>query len=162
MSRTKRIVIVLLAVALLILVLPNWWSSLQDYNSTPMVLTVVLVLCVLHFLVAFTALELLCVVMIITPALFTVFHVLCGMPVVEAYLLIFRCTLAFVLYFLVSSIIETYKSLPAASIPRLLTALAIALLWTFVLLGKNVLLSLSLILLVGLLLYYLRSLKRRG
>jgi len=162
MSRTKRIVVVLLAATLLILVLPNWWSSLRDYNSTPLVLTLVLVLCLLHFLVAFTALELLGVVMIITPALFFIFHVPCGLSVLDAYLLIFRCALAFILNFLVSSIIETYKSRPAASIPRLLTALAIAPFWTFLLLEKNIVLSLSLTLLVGLLLYYFRSLKRRG
>ena len=162
MSRSKRIVAILPAVLLLVLVLPNWWSSLRDYSPIPVVLAVLLILCVLHFLVAFTVLELLGVMMIMAPALYIVFHVLCGLPVVEAYLLVFRCSLAFILYFLISSVIETFKPRPAASLPRLLTAVAVSFLWTFILLEQNILLSLSLTLVVGLILYYHRSFKRRG
>jgi len=162
MSRSKGIVAILPAVLLLVLLLPNWWSSLRDYSPIPVVLAVLLMLCVLHLLVAFTVLELLGVVMITTPALYIVFHILCGLPVLETYLLILRCALAFILYFLISSVIETFKPRPAASIPRLLTAFAFSFLWTFIFLGQNILLSLSLTLLVGLTLYYRRSLKRRG
>ncbi len=45
MSRSKRIVAILPAVLLLVLVLPNWWSSLRDYSPIPVVLAVLLILC---------------------------------------------------------------------------------------------------------------------
>jgi hypothetical protein len=162
MSRTKRILAILPAVVLLIFVAPNWWSSPRDYGPTPVILLVLLALLLLCYLLPFTALELLAVLILTIPALFVALYSLCGLTVGEAYLLILRGALAVFFYFLISLVIETYRSRAAASIPRLLTALAVALLWAVFLLGQNILFFLSLSILAGLLLWYRRSLKKNG
>jgi len=162
MSRTKRIAAILPALLLLIFVAPNWWSSPADYSPTPVVLGFLLSMFLLLYLVRFAALELLAVMMTVTPALYLIFHMLCGSTVSEAYLLVARCALALALYFLICSVIDTHTSRATAAILRLLAALFIPFLWTFIFMGQNILFSLSLTILVGLLWFYRRSSMNRG
>jgi hypothetical protein len=162
MSRIKRVLAILPAVVLLIIIVPNWGSSLRDLDPIPIVLPVLLVLLLLCYLVRFSAIELLGVLILTIPALFVALHAFCGLTVGQAYLMILRSTLAVIFYFLVSLVIETSRSRKAASISRPAAAFAVALLWALVLLGRNILFSLSLAILAGLLLFYRRSLQRNG
>ena len=162
MSRTKRIVAILPVALLLIVITPNWWSSPQDHSPTPVVLGFLLVLCLLLYLVRFSILELLAVMMITTPALFLIFHALCGSTTVEAYLLVARCALALALYFLASSLIDTPAHNATGSVLRVLVALFIPFLWTFIFMEQHILFSLSLTVVAGLLWIYRRSSKNRG
>jgi hypothetical protein len=162
MSRTKRIVTIIPALLLLIVIAPNWWSSPEDYGPTPVVLGFLSAMLLLAYLVHFAAPELLASMIVTTPALYLIFHTLCGSTVMEAYLLVARCALALALYFLISSIIDTHTPGLAASILRLLAALCIPFLWIFVFMRQNILFSLSLTILVGLFWFYRRSFKNRG
>ncbi len=162
MSRTNRIITIILALLLLIAVAPDRWSSPQDYSCTPVVLGFLLALSLLVYLTHLTACELLAVMIITTPAVYLIFHGLCGHTVVDAYLLVARLALALALCFLISSIIDNHISGPAASILRLLATLAVPLLWVFVFMRQNVLFSLSLTILAGLYWLYRGSLKTRG
>ena len=162
MSRTNRIITIILAVLLLIAVVPDRWSSPQDYSCTPVALGFLLALSLLVYLTHLTACELLAALIITTPALYLIFHGLCGHTIAEAYLLVARLALALALGFLISSIIDDHISGPAASIFRLLAALAVPLVWVFVFMKQNILFSLSLTILAGLYWLYRRSLKTRG
>ena len=162
MSRTNRIITIILALLLLIAVAPDWWSSPQDYSRTPVVLGFLLALSLLLYLTHLTACELLAVMITTIPAVYLIFHGLCGYTVAEAYLLVARSALALALCFLISSIIDDHISGPLASIFRLLAALAVPLLWVFIFMKQNILFSLSLAILAGLYWLYRRSLTTRG
>ena len=162
MSRTNRIITIILALLLLIAVAPDWWSSPQDYSCTPVVLGFLLALSLLIYLAHLTVCELIAVMIITTPGVYLIFHGLCGHTVGEAYLLVGRWALAVALCFLISSIIDDRISGPAASILRLFSALAVPPLWVFVFMKQNILFSLSLTILAGLYWLYRRSLKTRG
>jgi hypothetical protein len=162
MSLIKRILPILPALLLLIFVAPNWGSSLRDLDPIPVVLPVLLTLTLLCYLARFETGDLLTVLILTVPALFVTLHGLCGLTAGQAYLMILQGTLATIFYFLVSLLIETYGSGRAASISRLLAAFGVANLWSFVLLERSILFSLSLTILAGLLLLYRRSLERDG
>jgi hypothetical protein len=162
MSLIKRILPILPALLLLIFIVPDWGSSLRDLDPISVVLPVLLALLLLCYLTRFEAIELLVTLVLAGPALFVALHGLCGLTAGRAYLMILHGTLATIFYFLVSSIIETYGSGKTASISRLLEAFAVAGIWSFLLLKRSILFSLSLTILAGLLLLYRRSLERDG
>ena len=162
MSRTKRIVAIAIVALLLFAIAPNWWSSLQDYSPTPVVLGFLLAMCLLLYLMRFTALEVLVAIIVSTPALYLAFHVLCGYLAPEAFLQVALLALALVLFFLISSLIDTFTSKSAALILRPLAAVCIPFLWAFVLIRQSVLFPLAFTILVGLFWFYRRSSKNRG
>ncbi|MBN2552796.1 MAG: hypothetical protein JXB06_08490 [Spirochaetales bacterium] len=162
MSRIERAAAMAPAALLLIFYLPNWWPSLQDRDPHPLVLAVLLAHLLLVYLLPFAMSEVLVLLLLSTPALASTLHGFCGLPVLESYLVVARCALAVLLYFLLSSIIETYKPGAAAPTARLLAAAAVAFLWTFVLMGQSMLFSLSPTILTGLLLLYRRKGKIHG
>ena len=162
MNRIKRMGAMVPAVVLLLVVAPDWWSSPRDYNPIPVVLGFLLALCLLFYLVRFTAAEVAVVTITTAPALYLIFHGLCGSTVAEACLLVARLALALALYFLISSIIDTFASKSTTSILRLLAALCIPFLWTVVLVRQSVFFSLFLTILTALLWVYRRSSKNRG
>jgi hypothetical protein len=162
MSRSKRISVLAVALTLCVLIIPGWGSSLQDYNPTVVVLALLLFLCYLNFFLPFRALELAGLIIIIVPALYIVLHSLCGLSVIESYLLLLRCSLALCFQFLLSATIHSYKQGSATTLSRVLVALAIPFLWSFALLHQSILFSLSLVVAAGLLWFYRRSLKKSG
>ena len=162
MSRTKRIAAIAVVVLLLFAVTPNWRSSLQDYSPAAVMLGFLLAMCLLFYLVRFTALEVPVVIIVSAPALYLAFHTLCGYPAAEAFIQVALSALAVVLFFLISSLIETVTSRSAASILRPLAAAAIPFLWAFVLIRQSVLFPLSFTILAGLFWFYRRSAKNRG
>ena len=162
MSLTKRIVAIAVVVLLLSAITPNWRSSLQDYSPTPVVLGFLLAMCLLFYLVRFTALEVLVVIIVCAPALYLAFHTLCGYPAAEAFLQVALSALALVLFFLISSLIGTFSSKSVASILRPLAAACIPFLWAFVLIRQSVLFPLAFTILIGLFWFYRRSSKNRG
>lgn len=162
MSRTKRIVAIAIVALLLFAITPNWWSSLQDYSTTPVVLGFLIAMCLLFYLVRFTALEVLVVIIVSTPALYLAFHSLCGYAAPQAFIQVALSALALVLFFLISSLIETFTSRSAAMILRLLAAACIPFLWAFVLIRQSVFFPLAFTILVGLFWFYRRSAKNRG
>lgn len=162
MSRTRRIVVIAVVALLLFAITPNWWSSLQDYSPTPVVLGFLLAMCLLFYLVRFSALEVLVVIIVCAPALYLAFHTLCGYVAPEAFIQVAFSALAVVLFFLISSLIETSTSKSVASILRPLAAACIPFLWAFVLIRQSVLLPLAFTILAGLFWFYRRSSKNRG
>jgi hypothetical protein len=162
MSRSKRIATIIPALLLLIVVAPNWWSSARDHSPTPVVLFFLIAVFVLLYFNRFSAVELSALIMTTAPALYLIFHSLCGFPAAEAYLMVLRCALAPVLYFLLSSITDTGIPKPTAPILHLLAVALIPFLWAFVLMKQSALFPISLTILVGLLWIYRRSLESRG
>jgi hypothetical protein len=161
-SRINRIATIIPSLLLLIGVAANWWPSAQDYSPTPVVLFFLIAILLLLYFIRFSAVELSALIMITAPALYLIFHSLCGFPVAQAYLMVLRCALAPALYFLISSFIDTGVPRQAAPILRLLAALFLPFLWAFVLMKRSALFPISLTILVGLLWYYRRSLENRG
>ena len=162
MSRSKRVATIIPSLLLLIIVAPNWLSSSRDYSTTPAVLFFLISVLLLLYFIRFSAVELAALIMTTAPALYLIFHSLCGVPAAEAYLMILRCALAPILYFLFSSIIGIGIPGPAAPLLRLLAVALIPFSWAFLLMERSALFPISLTILVGLLWVYRRSLESRG
>ncbi len=161
MSLNKRIVTILLAGLFLLLLLPNWSSALRDLDPDLTTFAFLLLVGLLNVLVPFSAPELSLFTLVMVPVLYTAFHFLSGLPVADTLVLIVRCCLALVFYFIISSLLKYLKDGAGKTILLLTGAPVITAVWTFLLVPQTILLSLSLPLIAGLLLYYLKESGKR-
>jgi hypothetical protein len=161
MSRNKRITIILLAGLFLLLLLLNWTHFQGDFDPRHIGFPFLLLSCLLHFLISFTALEFLVFTLTMVPGLYSLFHFHAGLLPGAAYLLVLRCGLALVLYFLIVAFSEYFRHRLAKKVFRLFVSVCVPILWALFLLERNIVFSLSLILFTGVSWYYLRSYEKR-
>ena len=162
MSRTKRILTILLSGALLSLFLVNWTSYSGDINPAPVALVFMLLINLVTMFLGFTPYELIVFTLIMVPFLYSTLHFFSGLPSVTAYLLVLRCILALIFCRLIVSFFEPIQPKGARTTLRIATSLAVPILWSEFLLDQTILIAIALPAVSGLLLYYLRELKNRG